>query len=80
MDSLKRKPIGDIIDPKDLENVMNMAIVMYGKQIDLLRLRALVDECPELTRVYMMTSWEMFRIVKLKEWEEFDKWKRKTKP
>ncbi len=81
LETLKRKPIGDVIDEKDLHSVMNMAIVIRARQIHLLRLRALVDEQPELNRQYVDISFMQFRIVKLKEWEEFNQWKKnQTKP
>lgn len=81
MDSLKRKPVSSFIDEKDLHAVMNMAIVLKGRQIDLLRLRSLVDELPELQRIYVDVSFMQFRINKLKDWEEFQKWKNsQTKP
>lgn len=81
LESLKGRPVGELLEEQDLENVMNMAVVLYGKQVDLVRLRILVDEASELNRVYCTICWEMLRIVRLKEWEEFQKWKKtKTKP
>jgi len=81
MESLRRKPFKALIEEEELHAMMNMAIVLKGRQIDLLRLRTLVDELPELQRIYVDVSFMQFRIVKLKDWEEFQKWKNaKTKP
>lgn len=81
MESLKRKPFEALIDEKDLHATMNMAIVLKGRQIDLLRLRSLVDELPELQRIYVDISFMQFRIVKLKDWGDYQEWKKdQTRP
>ena len=79
MESLRRKPFADLIEEEDLHATMNMAIVLKGRQIDLLRLRSLVDELPELQRIYVDVSFMQFRIVKLKDWEGYQKWMNKQK-
>ena len=78
LEAIKRRPIQDIIDERDLHSTMAMGIVISGRQIDLLRLKTLVEEAKDLKRVHHQITYEHLAIVKRRDWEDFVEWK-KTK-
>lgn len=75
LESLRKRPVSDLVDEKDLHSNMSMGIVITGRQIDLLRLKTLIDEAKDLRRVHHQITFEHLAIVKKDEWEEFKKWR-----
>lgn len=76
LEALKNRNPASLVDERDLYSAMTMGIIVAGRQIDLLRLKTLIDEAEEFNKVHHNLSFEHLAIVKKKEWEEFKRWKK----
>ena len=79
-ENLKRWTIRDLeLADEDLQAIMTMGLTVSGTFLNLLRLKKILDDVPEIHVIYPTISSSHLRIVKKEHWEEWNKWRKNNK-
>jgi len=67
------------IEAEDLQMIMTFGVTMSGRLDDLIGLKEFLDKDPRFKLIWKSISTSHLRVVKIEQWNEFQKWKETTK-
>jgi hypothetical protein len=67
------------IEAEDLQMMMTFGVTMSGRMDDLIGLKEFLISDPRFNVIWKSISTSHLRVVKLEQWNEFQKWKDSTK-
>jgi len=75
---LRRYTIEDLeMKDDDLQMILTFGVTVSGTFLNLLKLKKVLDDLPEIKVIYPTFSTSHLRIVKKEYWEEYNQWRRK---
>jgi len=76
---VKNLPIEEVrekIEAEDLQMIMTFGVTMSGRLDDLISLKEFLDKDPRFKLIWKSISTSHLRVVKIEQWDEFQKWKK----